>query len=169
MNALKRLILVTAILMGCVGCDQFTKVAARAHFRDAPTISYLHDTIRLTYAENIGASLSKSARVAVLQGGVGLVVLGLLGSALFLRGLDGAQVAGLTLLGASGLGNLLDRVLYDGRVTDFLNMGVGPLRTGIFNVADILGVVGVIVLLVFRNTAPRCATASPSSAWREQK
>ena len=32
---------------------------------------------------------------------------------------------------AGGVGNLIDRVFNDGLVTDFLNIGVGPLRTGI--------------------------------------
>lgn len=161
MRTLTRLIVVATLLVGCVGCDQVTKIAARAHLSKAPTMSYLHDSIRLTYAENmgaflsVGASLSKPARDAVFQGAVGLLILGLIGSALFWRGLSGMQVAGLTLLGAGGLGNLIDRLLYDGRVTDFLNIGLGPVRTGIFNIADLLGVVGVIIMLVFRSaTAP---------------
>jgi len=169
MRILTRLILAASLLLGCVGCDQATKVAARAYLRDAPTISYLHDTFRLTYAENfgaflsVGASMSKSVRVAVFQGAVGLVILGLIGAALLWRGLSAMQVAGLTLLGASGLGNLIDRLLYDGRVTDFLNMGIGPVRTGIFNVADIVGVAGVIVLLIFRNAAAPANRRAPRS------
>lgn len=159
MRTLTRLVVVTALLLACVGCDQVTKFAARSYLRDAPSIRYMGDTLRLTYAENIGAflgvgeSLSKPVRAVVFQGAVGVVVIGLITAALFWRGIGGMQVAGLTLLGASGLGNLIDRVLYDGRVTDFLNMGIGPVRTGIFNVADIAGVLGAILLLVFRNTA----------------
>ena len=158
---IQRLILVTTLLLACVGCDQVTKVAARSYLREAPAISYLADMVRLTYAENsgaflsAGASLSKPVRAVVFQGAVGVVVIGLLAAALFWRGLSGMQIAGLTLLGASGLGNLIDRVLYDGRVTDFLNVGIGPVRTGIFNVADIAGVIGVVVLLVFRNGAAK--------------
>ncbi len=157
MTRLTRLILVTTLLLGCVGCDQITKVAARAHLSDGPTISYLHDTFRLTYAENsgaflsLGASLPKPVRTAVFQGAVGLLVLGLITSALFWRGLSGLPVTALALLDASGLGNLLDRLLYDGHVTDFLNLGVANLRTGIFNVADVVGVVGVAVMLMQRN------------------
>jgi signal peptidase II len=168
MSKLTRLIIVTTLLLGCVGCDQVTKVAARAHLSERPSITYLHDTFRLTYAENTGAflsigeSLSKSARTAVFQGGVGFIVLGLIGTALFRRGLSRVQVTALTLLGASGLGNLIDRLIYDGRVTDFLNLGIGPMRTGIFNVADIVGVVGVIVLLVFRG-----ATAPPNNRMQQ--
>ncbi len=57
------------------------------------------------------------------------------------------RIVALTLLAASGLGNLIDRLAYDGRVTDFLNMGFHSLRTGIFNVADLVGVIGVAILL----------------------
>jgi signal peptidase II len=159
MNRLTRLVVVAALLLGCVGCDQVTKGLAREHLGDAPTASFLHDTVRLTYAENpgaflsLGASLPPLARAAIFQGGVGLVVLGLIGAALFRRGLSRPQVVALTLLGASGLGNLIDRVLHDGSVTDFLNIGIGQLRTGIFNVADIAGVLGVVVLLAFRGPA----------------
>ena len=46
--------------------------------------------------------------------------------------------------------NWLDRVTL-GSVVDFLNVGVGPVRTGVFNVADVaimLGA-GVIVIATF--------------------
>jgi signal peptidase II len=157
MRKLTRLFLVAALLIGCVGCDQITKVAARAHLSDGPAISFFHDAFRLVYAENpgaflsLGASLSKPMRTAIFQGAVGLLVLGLITSALFWRGLDRIQVVALALLGASGLGNLIDRVLYDGLVTDFLNLGIGSLRTGIFNVADIVGVMGAVMLIAHRN------------------
>ncbi|MEO8316675.1 MAG: signal peptidase II [Pseudomonadota bacterium] len=159
MRTLTRFIAVAALLVGCVGCDQVTKTAARTHLSDGPTITFLHDTVRLTYAENVGAflslgeSLPKQARAALFQGGVGLIVLALVGAALFWRGLARFEIAALALLGASGLGNLIDRLLYDGRVTDFLNLGIGQVRTGVFNVADVVGVLGVIVLLVLRSVA----------------
>jgi signal peptidase II len=152
-----RLILVTTLLVGCVGCDQITKVAARMHLRDRPAVSFLHDTFRLVYAQNpgaflsAGASLPKPVRTIMFRGVAGLLVLGLIAAALLCRGLGGIQVSALTLLGASGLGNLIDRLLYDGNVTDFLNIGVGSLRTGIFNIADVVGVVGAIVLFARRS------------------
>ena len=46
---------------------------------------------------------------------------------------------------AGGVGNLVDRVR-EGYVVDFLNMGIGPVRTGIFNVADVCIVVGMALL-----------------------
>lgn len=158
MRKLTRLVLVATLLLGCVGCDQVTKVAARAHLVDRPAATFLHDTVRLTYAENpgaflgLGASLSKPVRTALFQGAVALLVLGLISSALFWPGLDRTHVVAVTLLGASGLGNLIDRLLYDGRVTDFLNLGIGSIRTGIFNIADVLGVVAFFLLISYRHS-----------------
>jgi len=55
--------------------------------------------------------------------------------------------AGLGLLWAGGASNLIDRLAHD-RVVDFLNVGLGPLRTGIFNVADMAVTAGVLLVLV---------------------
>ncbi len=45
------------------------------------------------------------------------------------------------------LSNLIDRLLQDGSVTGFLNIGVGPVRTGIFNSADMALMLGVAILV----------------------
>jgi signal peptidase II len=47
------------------------------------------------------------------------------------------------------LGNLIDRLLNGGQVVDFVNVGVGDLRTGIFNLADVAIMIGAGVLLVW--------------------
>jgi signal peptidase II len=161
MRNLSRLLLVSALLIACVGCDQISKHVVRSHLALAESHSFLGDTFRLIHVENTGAflglgdSLPESVKVAFFQGAVGLVVLALLWAAAFARDMNRGQVIALALLGAGGLGNLIDRVLYDGRVTDFLNLGVGSLRTGIFNIADVIEMIGVLVfLLAFRNAAP---------------
>jgi len=43
---------------------------------------------------------------------------------------------------------LIDRVARDGLVRDFLNVGVGPLRTGIFNLADVALMAGCVLLMI---------------------
>ena len=43
-----------------------------------------------------------------------------------------------------GIGNLIDCVTNNGLVTDFLNIGIGPVRTGIFNVTDMAVTCGAI-------------------------
>ena len=71
---------------------------------------------------------------------------------IFKRDLPYVVFIPLLLILAGGLGNLIDRVTNDGLVTDFIVMGVGPIRTGVFNVADIAVTFGGIAIawLAFR-------------------
>jgi signal peptidase II len=46
-----------------------------------------------------------------------------------------------------GASNLLDRITY-GKVIDFMNVGLGPVRTGIFNVADLAIMLGAAIVIV---------------------
>ena len=48
-----------------------------------------------------------------------------------------------------GLGNLLDRLFNGFRVIDFMNFGIGNLRTGILNVADLSITFGVIIFIIY--------------------
>ena len=61
----------------------------------------------------------------------------------------GWLLIGTGLVLAGGASNWMDR-LVRGSVVDFLNVGVGPLRTGIFNVADMAIMLGLTVLLLAR-------------------
>ncbi|MEO1271859.1 MAG: signal peptidase II, partial [Myxococcota bacterium] len=118
----------------------------------APLMSFLGDTFRLQYAENkgamlsLGASLPEEARFWVFQVGIGLLLLVALGAALMWRQLNGVAIVGVALMVGGGVSNLMDRILYDGVVVDFMNLGVGGLRTGIFNVADIAIMVGAALI-----------------------
>jgi len=82
-------------------------------------------------------------------------VLGLLLIAKLARRLrHGPALAGLGLIAGGSLSNLADR-LADGTVVDFLYVGVGPLHTGVFNVADMAIVAGAILVVAFgRRRAP---------------
>jgi signal peptidase II len=51
----------------------------------------------------------------------------------------------VALIVGGGVSNLIDRMRYGGYVVDFLNVGIGPVRTGIFNVADMAIMVGVVL------------------------
>jgi signal peptidase II len=96
---------------------------------------------------SLGAGLPEAVRHVVL---IGLVPLALvLVGVLFWRapGASPSQVLALGLISGGGLGNWLDRVFGDGAVTDFVSLGVGALRTGIFNVADVAIVAGLALLL----------------------
>jgi signal peptidase II len=144
-----RNILASVLFLGCVGCDQFTKGVVRAHLVLGEGTSYLGDTLRVTHVENTGAFLSigealpDSVRWSIFIVAVGLISLGALAAALFARGLGRVQIIALSLIAGGGIGNWIDRLANDGRVTDFLNVGFGGLRTGIFNVADMVLLAGV--------------------------
>ena len=58
-------------------------------------------------------------------------------------------VASSALIIGGGLGNLIDRILNQGAVIDFMNMGIGPIRTGVFNVADLAILAGIFIFVVF--------------------
>jgi signal peptidase II len=140
-----------------IGCDRVTKQMAATTLADAPTRSFLADTVRLEYAENTGAFLGLGAnwpprvRTAVFSIGNGLLLVALLALARRARWPAPALV-GVALFVAGGISNLVDRIAY-GAVIDFMNVGVGPLRTGIFNVADMaimLGA-GILALVGYRS------------------
>ena len=66
---------------------------------------------------------------------------------------------GLVLFVAGGLSNLVDRIAI-GSVIDFLNIGIGPIRTGIFNVADVAIMLSMVLLLADRYRARRASATS---------
>ena len=53
----------------------------------------------------------------------------------------------LSLVFSGGISNFYDRVFNNGAVIDFLNIGFGTFRTGIFNVADVAIMAGVFMLV----------------------
>jgi signal peptidase II len=54
----------------------------------------------------------------------------------------------IALVAGGGIGNLIDRLAYNGAVIDFLNVGIGGLRTAIFNVADVAVFLGAAMLII---------------------
>ena len=153
-----RLVLAFTIVV-TFGCDRVTKHVASTTLAGAPVRSFLADTVRFGYAENaggflgLGANLPETVRTAVFTVGTGLLLLVLVGSAFRLRW-TGWRAFALTLLVAGGVSNLFDRAVH-GSVIDFINVGVGPLRTGIFNVADMAIMLGIGILVAgeFRRSA----------------
>jgi signal peptidase II len=149
-----RAVLLIGVLLSCVGCDQVTKQIAVRQLKYAEPTSYLGDVLRIQYAENPGGflslagNLSPTARrwILTIPSAVFLVVLVVVLLARWNMPADRFVACGLILAG--GVGNLIDRVTQGGIVIDFLNMGIGPLRTGIFNVADVVLMAGAALLLI---------------------
>jgi signal peptidase II len=150
---IKRWMLIALILVSTVGCDQATKAMARTHLLGDPIHSFMADTFRLQYSENsgaflnLGAYLPAMARYWIFTLLIGAFLAGALVYLLRKNDTDWPTLTAYSLILAGGIGNLIDRILFNGHVTDFMNIGIGSLRTGIFNVADVAITAGAAILV----------------------
>lgn len=116
--------------------------------------SYLNDMFRFVYAENTGAFLSLGSgmndnlRYWVLAIVPVAVLLYIFFHVLTSKDMHVVQQASFGFILGGGLSNIFDRIL-EGRVVDFMNMGIGTLRTGIFNVADMSIMLGLFMMVPF--------------------
>lgn len=154
----QRWLFVMPLLVLTVACDQTSKRLAAELLDGFGPHPFMGGSVELLYAENSGAFLGLGARLAETTrfwlftvGVAGLLLL-------FLYKLHYAasrmELIGWSLIVGGGLGNLIDRLVHDGRVIDFLRVGFGGLRTGIFNLADAAIVAGLVALLVSALYAP---------------
>ena len=142
------------VLISCVGCDHASKRVAESWLAGSGGLALAGDTVQFQLASNpgaflsVGANLPEPVRQLLLLGLVPLLIACVLRYFAKHVLVTRAQALALALLAGGGLGNWLDRVLNDGNVTDFVSIGLGGLRTGIFNLADLAVVAGVGILLL---------------------
>lgn len=147
-----KLILLALVIVCSVSCDQVTKAIATTTIGPNASLSYFGGTVRLWNTENpggflsVGADLSPLMRAIIFGGFNSLIVIG----ALFYvvrneEHLRRLEVIGFALVVSGALGNVIDRAAL-GVVRDFMHIGIGPVRTGIFNVADVAAMAGAILL-----------------------
>jgi signal peptidase II len=162
-----RLLFLALVMVSTIGCDRVTKHMATTLLAGQPARSFLADSIRLQYAENrggflsLGAALPGGVRTALFTVAVGGVLLGLLVALFRLRWSPWRGLA-FALFFAGGLSNWIDRALR-GSVIDFLNVGIGWLRTGIFNVADVAIMLGLALFVLAEWRARRTPSAAGPS------
>jgi signal peptidase II len=162
MTRTKKIVVVVLIIAGLVALDQATKIIAIKTLMGQPMIPFPkswapNDLFRFQFATNTGAFLSlfsnlpDSARAWILIG-FNSIILIVVGIFLFVKKtLHPAVVTALAMVLAGGIGNLIDRMFRNGVVVDFMNVGIGwsswGIRSGIFNVADLAIVGGLVVLM----------------------
>lgn len=148
----KQRIIYFSILLVSILVDQLSKYWAVQSLKAYPGQDFLGGIFRLEYAENPGAFLGLGSQFdpEVRFWIFTIFVAIFLVYAIILlwrsKSLDSNSL-GLCLLISGGVGNLIDRSL-NHKVVDFMNMGIGSLRTGIFNVADFAIVVGMCFMLL---------------------
>lgn len=146
-------VIMAAVLLLTAGCDQGTKVLARSYLGQGNVVSLLGGVLVMRYVENQGAFLSLGAwlprpvRQAVFIIFPLAVLAGMVVYVVRKKDIRLMPAAGFAFVAGGGIGNLLDRIAHDGRVGDFLNIGIGGVRTGIFNAADLAIMFGCLLLL----------------------
>ena len=154
---IKKCVFILAIILSSIGCDQFSKYIATQYLQPMQRTSYFYDLFRLQYTENVGAmlsvgeSLSEPARFWLFTVLVALLLVALIIYAYTISFRTHLKITGLSLIAGGGLSNLIDRISNNGAVVDFMSIGIGTLRTGIFNVADFLILVGIALVLIFHS------------------
>lgn len=154
MNNFKRITLLFFILTMTIGCDQISKKIAEDNLSSHNKIYYLGDTFRLQYVENDGAFLSLGSNWPISFKNLLLLVFPIIIIIfIFFYLLKSGNIKfytfiALSLILGGGIGNLWDRVLNSGWVTDFMNIGIGNFRTGIFNLADVFIMCGYALLFL---------------------
>jgi len=142
------------IFFFCTGFDRITKNFAQETLSVSPPISMLNDSVRIQYSENVGGMLGMGAnlpgqlRIILFVALVGIVLAAIIVYAIKAQDLNLAQLVGLLLTLSGGIGNLVDRLINHGAGIDFLNIGIGSLRTGIFNFADVFIMAGIFLFMV---------------------
>jgi signal peptidase II len=157
------LIVVIVAIVATIGCDRITKHAATTMLARQADRSYLADTVRLGYVENsggflsLGASWPPAVRTMLFTVATGVVLLAMTVIAIRRRR-DKWSGLGFALLLAGGASNWVDRIAH-GSVVDFLNIGIGPVRTGVFNVADAAIMLGAAIFVLAEIRSVRTFTA----------
>ena len=161
-----RVTVLLLLLALTVGCDQTSKHFARAELSQLGAVSLPGGFGELRLADNpgsflsLGASLPGPTRLLLLTIGVAVALVALFAYLARNTAPDWLSFLGLALVWSGGTSNLIDRVTRHGLVTDFVFLQVGPLHTGVFNLADFVIVIGVTLLvcsLIKRPSKPASA------------
>ena len=139
-----------------IGCDRATKDIAKEHLKNKEVVSYLHDTFRLQYVENTGAAMSLGDK---LPKSISFILLSIIPLLLLIivfaytikksKEMSFIKMFSIALIFAGGIGNIIDRILFDRHVPDFMFIDFQIFHTGIFNVADVCVSIGALGLIIF--------------------
>ncbi len=136
------------MLLVCIGSDQLSKLLAGKYLLAGAKLSLFSQLLCFEYQENRGGflgflnGLPEDLRYILLTFCVAvLLVAGLMFVVLSSR-LELSTMVHVTMILGGGIGNLIDRLVNEGGVIDFVSIGIGSFRTGIFNLADVYILVG---------------------------
>jgi signal peptidase II len=167
LNGFQRILFVLIVAGSCLLADRATKTLATELLAGRPAVELLGGTVKLVYQENLGGMLSLGAdlpgpvRFWLFTVLIGSLLLGLAVFVVLRTGIRTFDLLAASLIIGGGGGNLVDRINLDGAVVDFLTIGVGGVRTGVFNGADIAVIAGATVFAFRRWRIEKKGGAEP--------
>jgi len=144
--------LILSLVLFNIGCDQVSKSIVRKNVGYNESIKIISNHFTLTKVENSGAFLSSGDSLPlpikfVLLSLLPLLVLGYgIYFVMTKTEMNRLFLAGICFVIGGGMGNLYDRILY-GSVTDFLHIDFVVFQTGVFNIADVSIMLGMVMIL----------------------
>ncbi|MFA6505043.1 MAG: signal peptidase II [Treponemataceae bacterium] len=164
-----RYVFITLITLGAnFSLDRITKLLAQKYLEGEKPVSLLGNSIVFVFVENSGAFLGLGAvwpdivkYLVLLIIPIGVCAYGIYHSAF--KETNIRRLVLMTCIIGGGLSNLIDRVFNDFKVVDFMNFGIGALRTGVLNVADLSVTFGALILLA---TEFLSGKAEHSQGWK---
>ncbi|MBN1652891.1 MAG: signal peptidase II [Deltaproteobacteria bacterium] len=164
----RRWILMSVVVAIGVAVDQCAKRLAHAWLRDRGVVPLIDGYFDLRYSRNpgiffgLGSEFADVLRMVVLIGG-SLLAIGLI-LEIFRKASDTSRFLrwALMLLLAGACGNLIDRIR-EGEVIDFFHLHWQEVfHWATFNVADVLIVIGLVLLIIDvfqkRQSSPRSSS-----------
>jgi signal peptidase II len=154
MTIRSRAIFTFLVIFACIGCDQETKSIARQEIPASKPITKMGQMLQLQYTENsgallgVGSGLPAPVRFWLFIVFAGAALTAILAFTLMDKKLRKPGIFALSLVLGGGLSNLADRLFKGGIVVDFMKLTLGPVETAIFNLADVMIIVGFVLFLV---------------------
>ena len=146
-----RTILISIIVILNFSVDQITKSIVRNNIETNETIGFLNNTLILKKAENTGAAFGIGGNMPSDIKTIYFQILPLIFLVYLFRmiivdkDITKTTAIGIAFAIGGGIGNIFDRIFY-GSVTDFIILKINTLETGIFNLADVSIIVGIILV-----------------------
>ena len=154
MTGSRRVLIISLVMITCIGCDQAAKTYAAHTLSNRQPIGVFGEMFRLQYSENTGAmmgvggDLPETTRFWIFVVFSGCALLGILAYTILGKKLQTVDILSFSLILGGGAGNLIDRLFKGGVVIDFMILTLGFLKTAIFNIADTAIVSGLLLLAI---------------------